>query len=141
LIALMVYSFARIGSALGMTVEDVFTQNRRLWMRLREKGGNRHTMPYTWSPISTVPGCATIRKGRCSARSAAAPASELRRPGVRMVSHHRGLFERAAVLEIGSDPGCLEAVVAELGFDAGCGCAAADHRVGVRLRQDGAAKP
>src|SRR5271169_3530402 len=37
-IGLMVYSFARIGAALGMTVEDVFTQNRRLWVRLREKG-------------------------------------------------------------------------------------------------------
>jgi site-specific recombinase XerD len=45
LISLMVYSFARIGAALGMTVEDVFTQNRRLWVRLREKGGKRHAMP------------------------------------------------------------------------------------------------
>ena len=45
LIALMVYSFARIGAALGMKVEDVFTQNRRLWVRLREKGGKRHEMP------------------------------------------------------------------------------------------------
>jgi integrase/recombinase XerC len=25
--------------------EDVFTQNRRLWVRLREKGGKRHAMP------------------------------------------------------------------------------------------------
>jgi integrase/recombinase XerC len=45
LIELMVYSFARIGAALGMTVEDVYTQNRRLWVRLREKGGKRHAMP------------------------------------------------------------------------------------------------
>lgn len=45
LIALMVYSFARVGAALGMRVEDVFTQNRRLWVRLREKGGRRHEMP------------------------------------------------------------------------------------------------
>jgi integrase len=45
LIALMVYSFARIGAALGMTVEDVYTQNRRPWVRLREKGGKRHAMP------------------------------------------------------------------------------------------------
>jgi site-specific recombinase XerD len=45
LIGLMVYSFARIGAALGMAVDDVFTQNRRLWVRLREKGGKRHTMP------------------------------------------------------------------------------------------------
>ena len=28
-----------------MKVEDVFTQNRRLWIRLREKGGKRHEMP------------------------------------------------------------------------------------------------
>src|SRR5216684_6155219 len=41
----MVYSFARIGAALGMAVEDVYTQNRRLWVRLREKGGRRHAMP------------------------------------------------------------------------------------------------
>jgi site-specific recombinase XerC len=45
LIGLMVYSFARIGTALGMTAEDVYTQNRRLWVRLREKGGKRHSMP------------------------------------------------------------------------------------------------
>ena len=45
LIALMVYSFARIGAALGMKVEGVFTQNRRLCVRLREKGGKAHAMP------------------------------------------------------------------------------------------------
>ena len=45
LIALMVYSFARVGAALAMKVEDVFTQNRRLWVRLREKGGKAHAMP------------------------------------------------------------------------------------------------
>ena len=45
LISLMVYSFARIGAALGMKVEDVFTQNRRLWVRLHEKGGKDHAMP------------------------------------------------------------------------------------------------
>jgi site-specific recombinase XerD len=45
LVGLMVYSFARIGAALGMTVDDVYTQNRRLWVRLREKGGKRHAMP------------------------------------------------------------------------------------------------
>ena len=45
LIGLMVYSFARIGAALGMAVEDVYTQNRRLWVRLREKGGKRHALP------------------------------------------------------------------------------------------------
>jgi integrase len=45
LIALMVYSFARVGAALAMKVEDLFVQNRRLWVRLREKGGKAHAMP------------------------------------------------------------------------------------------------
>jgi len=45
LIGLMVYSFARIGAAIEMRVEDVFVQNRRLWLRLHEKGGKRHEMP------------------------------------------------------------------------------------------------
>ena len=45
LIGLMVYSFARIGAALAMRVEDVFMQNRRLWVRLHEKGGKRLEMP------------------------------------------------------------------------------------------------
>jgi integrase len=44
LIGLTVFSFARIGAALGMKVEDVFTQNRRQWVRLREKGGKAHAM-------------------------------------------------------------------------------------------------
>jgi hypothetical protein len=48
LIGLMVYSFARIGAALGMAVEDVYTQNRRLWVRLREKGGKRHARDGGW---------------------------------------------------------------------------------------------
>ena len=81
LIGLMVYSFARIGAALGMAVEDVYTQNRRLWVRLREKGGKRHAMPCHHNleeyltPLSTTPACAAIPRGRCSARSAAAPGS------------------------------------------------------------------
>jgi integrase len=45
LIGLMVFSFARIGAVLRMKVDDVFTKNRRLWVRLREKRGKRHAMP------------------------------------------------------------------------------------------------
>lgn len=45
LVGLMVYSFARIGAALSLKVEDVYTQNRRLWVRLSEKGGKQHDMP------------------------------------------------------------------------------------------------
>lgn len=45
LVALMVYTFSRIGAALKMKVEDVYTQKRRTWVRLHEKGGKRHEMP------------------------------------------------------------------------------------------------
>ena len=45
LLGLMVYSFARIGAATAMKVEDVFVQNRRLWVRLHGKGGKLHAMP------------------------------------------------------------------------------------------------
>jgi site-specific recombinase XerD len=45
LIGVMVYSFARIGAVTGMKIEDVYVQNRRLWVRLHEKGGKRHEMP------------------------------------------------------------------------------------------------
>lgn len=45
LIAVMVYSFARIGAALGMTVEDYYVEGRKAWFRLHEKGGKRHEVP------------------------------------------------------------------------------------------------
>jgi site-specific recombinase XerD len=45
LIGLMVYTFARIGAATAMSVGDVYVQNRRLWVRLREKGGQAVALP------------------------------------------------------------------------------------------------
>src|ERR1039457_5669633 len=45
LISTIVYTFARIGATVGMKVEDVYTQNRRLWVRLNEKGGKVDAMP------------------------------------------------------------------------------------------------
>lgn len=45
LIALLTYTFARVGAAASMRVEDVYTQGRRTWVRLHEKGGKRHEMP------------------------------------------------------------------------------------------------
>lgn len=45
LIAVMVFSFARIGAVLGMKVEDYYTEGRRGWFRLHEKGGKLHHVP------------------------------------------------------------------------------------------------
>ena len=45
LIGVMVYSFARVAAALGMKGEDYYTEGRRGWFRLHEKGGKRHEVP------------------------------------------------------------------------------------------------
>ena len=45
LIAVMVYSFARVGAAVSMKVKDYYPEGKRWWVRLHEKGGKRHEMP------------------------------------------------------------------------------------------------
>jgi len=45
LIALMGYTFARVGAAVAMTVGDYYIQNRRGWVRLHEKGGKVTELP------------------------------------------------------------------------------------------------
>jgi site-specific recombinase XerD len=45
LIGVMVYTFARVGAVLMMNVGDYFSQGRRGWVRLHEKGGKEHAAP------------------------------------------------------------------------------------------------
>jgi site-specific recombinase XerD len=45
LIGVMVYTFARVGAVIQMKVKDYFTQGRRGWVRLHEKGGKEHEVP------------------------------------------------------------------------------------------------
>ena len=45
LIGVMIYTFARVGAVLQMNVGDYFTQGRRGWVRLHEKGGKEHEAP------------------------------------------------------------------------------------------------
>jgi integrase/recombinase XerD len=45
LIALLIYSFARISAALQMDVDDYYPQGNRWWVGLQEKGGKQHEMP------------------------------------------------------------------------------------------------
>jgi len=45
LIAVMVYTFARVNAVLQMKVKDYFVQGRRGWVRLHEKGGKEHEVP------------------------------------------------------------------------------------------------
>jgi site-specific recombinase XerD len=45
LIGVMVYTFARVNAVISMKVRDYFTQGRRGWVRLHEKGGKEHEVP------------------------------------------------------------------------------------------------
>ena len=45
LIGVMVYTFARVNAVIGMKVRDYFSQGRRGWVRLHEKGGKEHEVP------------------------------------------------------------------------------------------------
>jgi integrase len=45
LIALMIFSFARVSAAISMDVEDYFLIGDQRWIRLQEKGGKHHEMP------------------------------------------------------------------------------------------------
>jgi integrase len=41
LMAVMTYTFARVGAVVAMRVEDYYPGGKRWWVRLREKGGKR----------------------------------------------------------------------------------------------------
>ena len=84
LIALMGYTFARVGAAIGMKVEDFYVQKRRGWVRLHEKGGKVTELPChhnldqyleEWiaaSGLSTEPEAPlfpTLRHGRLTGRT------------------------------------------------------------------------
>jgi len=45
LIGVMTYSFARVGAVVKMRVKDYYTQGRRAWFVLHEKGGRFHRVP------------------------------------------------------------------------------------------------
>ena len=54
LIALMLFTFARVGAAVAVNVDDVYQNGRRLWVRLKEKGGRLHEMPLQHSAEEAV---------------------------------------------------------------------------------------
>ena len=45
LIAIMVFSFARVSAAIGIKAEDYYQDGKRWWFRFREKGGKQHQVP------------------------------------------------------------------------------------------------
>jgi len=45
IIAVMTYTFARVGAVVALAVEDYFSQKKRWWLRLHEKNGKLNEMP------------------------------------------------------------------------------------------------
>ncbi len=45
LIAILIFTFARVSAALRVNVRDVYRNGNRYWIRLHEKGGRAHEMP------------------------------------------------------------------------------------------------
>ncbi len=45
LIGTLLFTFARVGAATAMRVEDYYPVGKHWWVRLREKGGRHHEMP------------------------------------------------------------------------------------------------
>lgn len=45
LIAVMVYSFARVSAVVGINVDDYYQNGKRSWFRFHEKGGKFHEVP------------------------------------------------------------------------------------------------
>ena len=69
LIGLMVYGFARVSAALAMRVGDYYTQGKRSYFRLHEKGGKylvipAHHMAQAWTDAVYSPRGARGRSER-----------------------------------------------------------------------------
>jgi len=45
IIAVMTYTFARVGAVVALNVENYYAQKKRWWLRLREKNGKLNEMP------------------------------------------------------------------------------------------------
>ena len=111
LIALMTYTFARVGAAVGMRVEDYYVQGRRAWVRLHEKGGKRIEIPahhnladYLEQYIATA-GIGEDRKSPLF-RGARGRKGELGRAPLGQSDVYRMIRRRAKIAGIATELGC-----------------------------------
>jgi site-specific recombinase XerD len=111
LIGLMVYTFARVGAAIGMCVEDVYVQGRRTWVRLHEKGGKVHEMPchhnldeYVHAYLS-IEGLSNDKKTFLF-RSAKGRGGQLSALPMRQADVYRMIGRRAAAASVDTKIGC-----------------------------------
>jgi site-specific recombinase XerD len=110
-IAVMIYSFARVGAVVALKVEDYYPQAKRWWLKLHEKNGKVNEMPchhrleaYLDAYIE-VAGIGSDRKGPLF-RSAIGKTGQLSdRPMLRM-DVFRMIRRRAANASIETKIGC-----------------------------------
>lgn len=97
LIALMVYSFARISAALAMKREDVFVQGRRLWVRLHALSRRPRQLGDT--PLTLADAFAMIRR-RAQAAGIATKIGDhtFRATGITTYLKNGGTLENAAAM-------------------------------------------
>jgi site-specific recombinase XerD len=97
LIGIMIYTFARVGAVVQMNVCDYFSQGRRGWVRLHEKGGKEHEAPcvpkleaYLDTYIATA-GIADDKDGplfRTTGRSTGIPHRLTQQGAYRLIERH-----------------------------------------------------
>ena len=107
----MVYTFARVGAMVAMTVEDYYAQGKRSWLRLHEKGGKQHEMPahhtleeYLDAYIQAA-GIADDQKGPLF-RTAPGTKAELTRKPMRTADVWRMIRRRLKLAGIRTKAGC-----------------------------------
>ena len=111
LIALLVYTFARVSAAISMRVGDVYIQGKRTWVRLHEKGGKRHEMPAHHSleayleAYFTAAGLAKDPKGALF-RSTVGRSGELTERPLHQPDVYRMIARRAVAADIRTKIGC-----------------------------------
>lgn len=110
LIGLMLYTFARVGAAVRMQVGDIYTQRRRTWVRLHEKGGKLHDMPchhnleeYLHAYMDEL---GDDGRSGYVFRTAIGPTGRLSQRPMRQADVHRMIARRAAAAGIGTHIGC-----------------------------------
>ena len=111
LISVMTFAFARIGAVVAMHVEDYYPNGKHWWVRLNEKGGQRHEMPVhetLKANLEAYIDAAGLRDGGKAPlfRSAAGSSGTLTEKPIGPVDVWRMIQRRAAVVGMNARIGC-----------------------------------
>ena len=111
LIGPMAYSFARVGAAVAMRVEDYYGQRKRWWVQLHEKGGKPHEMPAHHNLEAYLDAyleAAKIVEAKKTPvfRSARGRTDELSETPMHRIDVYRMIRRRASAAGIDADIGC-----------------------------------